>query len=218
MCVKNHISPQVMVWAWKETSLRYTWLGCRRPGTANHLPTFDQSLQACSLSECMLSHWMYEEYWGTCLQTRFIFRVRIWSICTVLDRWWQITLFACPPIFRSWNWHFNWLVSKALVYHDSPYVWSFSLFSCVLRLQLFLLLIMETSLVTELSWDLGSASLESVVDMCAGCVCRSLGFVNVCLHIIVLRFSCYLPVLYRLECSAHPLSACKGCHQCFWWV
>ena len=27
MCVKNHISPQVMVWAWKETSLRYTWLG-----------------------------------------------------------------------------------------------------------------------------------------------------------------------------------------------
>ena len=36
---------------------------------------------------------------------------------------------------------------------------------------------METSLVTELCWDLGSASLESV-DMYAWCVCRSLGFVK----------------------------------------
>ena len=43
-------------------------------------------------------------------------------------------------------------------------------FLCVLRLQLLLLLIMETSLVTELTWELGSALLESVVDRCVGCV------------------------------------------------
>ena len=36
--------------------------------------------------------------------------------------------------------------------------------------------IMETSLATELSWDLGSASLESV-DMFTQRVCKSLGFV-----------------------------------------
>ena len=173
---------------------------CRRPGTANHLHLFERSLPACSLSECMLDYWMYEEFWETCLQTRYMSRARISSIRAALDRWLQITLFACPLLFRRLNRHFNWLVSKAL--H------SLSWFTiCPIFLTLFLCSTIATLPFAHngdftyyiLNWAgtcIGAASLESVVDMRAGCVCGSLGLVKMCLHIIVLKFFCYLPLLY----------------------
>ena len=164
----NHISPHLIVWAWEDTSWRYTWLGfVGRQFSATHSKYASmQTTWHCQPSTTiwtifadLFTVWMHAlsmDIWRVrepSLQTRFMSRVHISSIRKVLDQWWQITLFACPLLRRRLNRHFNWLVSEALVYHDSPYIRSLPVFSCDLRLQLFLLLIKETSLVTELSWD-----------------------------------------------------------------
>ncbi len=56
------------------------------------------------------------------------------------------------------------------------------------------------SLVIELTPELGSALSECVVDMCVGCVRRSLGFVKLFSHIIGLHYLCAPSILYKREC------------------
>ena len=173
---------------------------CRWPDTANHPHLFERSLLACSLTACMCHRWMYEETWEPCLQIRFMSRVLISSIRTVLDWWWQIMFCACPLLRRRSKRHFNWRDTKALVYHDSAYVRSCSLFFMCSTIATLTIAHHGDALVIELTWELGSALSESVVDMCVGCVRRTLGFVKLFSHIIGLNYLCAPSILYRREC------------------
>ena len=56
------------------------------------------------------------------------------------------------------------------------------------------------------------------LDRYAEYICRNWDLVECVLAHHCSKFLWYKPLLYRPECSTHPLSACTGCHQCCWWV
>ncbi len=122
--------------------MRYIWLGfvgrqssrhtpcmprCRWPNTANHLHLFERSLLACLLTAVMFYSLMYEEFWEPCTDS---FHVQ----CSHLIQWYSLGpmvashVLLMPFLRRRLNRHFNCLDTKSLVYHDSAYVRSFSLF------------------------------------------------------------------------------------------
>ena len=221
-----------MVWAWKETSLRRIWLGfvgrqrfvihskhdsmqivwhCHHP----HL--FERSLLACSLTACMFYRWMYEETWEPCLQIRFMSRVLISSIRTVLDWWCQIMFCAFSLLRRRSKRHLNWRDTKALVYYDSAYVRSCSLFFMCLALQLLLLPIMEILLLLNWpeNWALPCLNVSST---CALGVFAGPWALWNCSRTSLVS----IIFVHHQFCTnanvVHSWSAWTGCHQCFWWV
>ena len=127
-------------------------------------------------------------------------RVLISSIRTVLDWWCQIMFCAFSRLRRRSKRHLNWRDTKALVYHDSAYVRSCSLFFMCSTIATLTIAHHGDALVIELTWELGSALSESVVDMCVGCVRRTLGFVKLFSHIIGLHYLCAPSILYKREC------------------
>ncbi len=64
-------------------------------------------LQTCSLSECVLYRWTYEEFREPSVQTRFMSSVHIQSIREVWDIWCQFTLFAWPVQRKRLKRHLN---------------------------------------------------------------------------------------------------------------
>ena len=178
-------------------------------------------------SQIRITHFVSSFLWAPPVATQFsvlsknIHKVRAPPVATLLFH-----LISSPHFFGHRLWRLSFLLFghrqwRPLSFHiTDSFLWGppvATQFSSLSYNELYVRAPSVATLLCHLSSSphVSGLRLWRLSFLFCHCVCGSLGFVNLCLLIIVLKFFCYLPLLYRPECSTHPLSACTGCHQCF---